>query len=55
MALRLGLLAQDLEEGFVTTALDTVLIGRHPHLSLWQWESAEDERWPTGAGGCGHG
>jgi iron complex transport system ATP-binding protein len=21
-----------------------VLIGRHPHLSLWQWESAEDER-----------
>ena len=44
LALRLGLLPQDLEDAFVTTALETVLIGRHPHLSLWQWESAEDER-----------
>jgi iron complex transport system ATP-binding protein len=44
VALRLGLLPQDLEDGFVTTAIETVLIGRHPHLSLWQWESAEDER-----------
>ncbi len=43
-ALRLGLLAQDLEDAFVTTALEMVLIGRHPHLSLWQWETAEDER-----------
>ena len=22
------------------TALETVLIGRHPHLALWQWETA---------------
>ena len=44
VALRLGLLPQDLEDGFVSTAIETVLIGRHPHLSLWQWESAEDER-----------
>ena len=44
VALRLGLLPQDLEEGFVTSTLETVLIGRHPHLSLWQWESAHDER-----------
>jgi iron complex transport system ATP-binding protein len=44
VALRLGLLTQDLEDGFVTTALETVLIGRHPHLRLWQWETAEDER-----------
>ncbi len=44
IALRLGLLAQDLEESFVTTALEAVLIGRHPHLALWQWESGEDER-----------
>jgi len=42
VARRLGLLAQDLDEGFVTTALETVLIGRHPHLKFWQWESAED-------------
>jgi iron complex transport system ATP-binding protein len=44
VALRLGLLPQDLEDAFVTTALETVLIGRHPHLALWQWESAQDER-----------
>jgi iron complex transport system ATP-binding protein len=44
LALRLGLLPQDLEDAFVSTAIETVLIGRHPHLSLWQWESAEDER-----------
>ena len=42
VARRLGLLAQDLEDGFVSTALETVLIGRHPHLKLWQWETAED-------------
>jgi iron complex transport system ATP-binding protein len=23
--------------------METVLIGRHPHLALWQWESAADE------------
>jgi iron complex transport system ATP-binding protein len=44
LALRLGLLPQDLEDAFVTTAIETVLIGRHPHLAFWQWESAEDER-----------
>lgn len=44
VALRLGLLAQDVEESFVTTALEAVLVGRHPHLKLWQWETAEDER-----------
>ena len=39
-----GFLAQDLEDAFVTTALESVLIGRHPHLSLWEWESDEDEQ-----------
>jgi iron complex transport system ATP-binding protein len=39
-----GFLAPDLEDSFVTTALESVLIGRHPHLSMWQWESDEDER-----------
>ena len=42
VARRLGLLAQDLDDGFVTTAMETVLIGRHPHLKFWQWESADD-------------
>ena len=44
VAQRVGLLMQDLEESFVTTALEAVLIGRHPHLASWQWETAEDER-----------
>jgi len=44
IALRLGLLPQDLEDAFVTTAMETVLIGRHPHLALWQWETAADNR-----------
>jgi iron complex transport system ATP-binding protein len=44
VAKRMGLLMQDLEESFVTTALEAVLIGRHPHLKTWQWESADDER-----------
>jgi len=43
VARRLGLLAQDLEDGFVTSSLEAVLIGRHPHLAFWQWESAEDD------------
>jgi iron complex transport system ATP-binding protein len=43
VAQRLGLLPQDLEDAFVTTVMETVLIGRHPHLALWQWESAADE------------
>jgi iron complex transport system ATP-binding protein len=43
VAKRLGLLTQDAEEGFVSTALETVLIGRHPHLAFWQWETAADE------------
>lgn len=44
VALQLGFLAQDLEDAFVTTVLEMVLLGRHPHLALWQWETAEDER-----------
>jgi iron complex transport system ATP-binding protein len=43
VARRLGLLAQDLEDGFVATAMETVLIGRHPHLAFWQWETVNDE------------
>jgi iron complex transport system ATP-binding protein len=44
LARRIGVLLQDPEEGFSTTALESVLIGRHPHLSAWQWEGREDER-----------
>jgi iron complex transport system ATP-binding protein len=43
VALKLGLLPQDIEDAFVSTALESVLIGRHPHLALWQWETAQDD------------
>jgi len=39
-----GLLAQDDSDAFPATVLETVLIGRHPHLSRWRWEGAEDLR-----------
>ncbi len=44
IARQVGLLLQDQEESFTTTALEAVLIGRHPHLAPWRWEGAEDER-----------
>lgn len=44
IARSIGVLLQDIEEGFTTTALESVLIGRHPHLAPWQWEGREDER-----------
>jgi iron complex transport system ATP-binding protein len=37
-----GLLLQDDSDAFPATVLESVLVGRHPHLSRWQWESAED-------------
>ncbi len=37
-----GWLPQDYVDYFPATVLETVLIGRHPHLSRWQWESAAD-------------
>ncbi|HTT01202.1 MAG TPA: ABC transporter ATP-binding protein [Steroidobacteraceae bacterium] len=44
LALRVGLLAQDREEGLTTSVEEAVLIGRHPHLKALQWESAADHR-----------
>jgi iron complex transport system ATP-binding protein len=43
IARRIGVLFQDQEDAFPATVLDTVLQGRHPHLRIWQWESAEDQ------------
>lgn len=42
IALKLGLLFQDQNELFPATVMETILSGRHPHLRVWQWESAED-------------
>jgi iron complex transport system ATP-binding protein len=44
IARELGLLMQDREEGLPATVLESVLIGRHPHLKLLQWESAADRK-----------
>jgi iron complex transport system ATP-binding protein len=42
LALELGLLMQVSEDPFPGTALDTALVGRHPHIEFWQWESEAD-------------
>lgn len=42
VALRLGLLMQQAEDSLPATVLETALIGRHPHLDFWRWESHAD-------------
>jgi len=37
-----GFLPQDSVDHFPATVLETALVGRHPHLARWQWESAAD-------------
>jgi len=37
-----GLLPQQQSDAFAASVLETVLIGRHPHVSRWDWESAAD-------------
>jgi iron complex transport system ATP-binding protein len=42
LALRRAVLAQDSIDAFPATVLETVLIGRHPHLSRFAWERDDD-------------
>jgi iron complex transport system ATP-binding protein len=42
LARTLGLLPQLVDDPFPATALEAVLVGRHPHLDFWAWESADD-------------
>lgn len=42
LARRLALLPQDQEDLFPSTVLEEALIGRHPHIGRWRWESAGD-------------
>ena len=42
LALRLALLPQYTEDFFPSTVFDTVMIGRHPHISRWAWASESD-------------
>lgn len=37
-----GWLAQKQQDQFSATVLETVISGRHPHLSRWAWESTDD-------------
>jgi iron complex transport system ATP-binding protein len=41
-ARRIGLLTQVSEDPFPGTVMEAVLIGRHPHVESWQWESPSD-------------
>lgn len=41
-AQRIALLAQSDEDPFPSTVLEAALIGRHPHIGLWEWESRRD-------------
>ncbi len=44
LALLRGYLPQQLTDPFAATVLETALIGRHPHLGRWDWETAADRR-----------
>jgi len=44
IARTLGLVFQERHDGFPATVRETALIGRHPWLSAWQMEGAEDLR-----------
>jgi len=37
-----GYLPQDSIDFFAATVLETALVGRHPHLGRWQWETSAD-------------
>ncbi len=37
-----GFLPQSVHDAFSASVLDTVLVGRHPYLSRWQWENGQD-------------
>jgi len=42
IALQIGMLFQESDMVFPGKVLEHVLIGRHPHLATWQWESHAD-------------
>ncbi|NNF67772.1 MAG: ABC transporter ATP-binding protein [Gammaproteobacteria bacterium] len=42
LARKMALLQQKQEDAFPATVFETVLMGRHPHVGFWQWESGQD-------------
>jgi len=49
IARHLGLLLQTHDDAFPMTVLEATMMGRHPHLDFWQWESAADVEVATNA------
>lgn len=49
IARRLGLLLQTHDDAFPMTVLEAAMMGRHPHLGFWQWESSTDRDVATNA------
>lgn len=52
LAKRLALLPQHVDDIFPATVLDTALIGRHPHIGRFNWESEHDIQSATAALGA---
>jgi iron complex transport system ATP-binding protein len=44
LALRRALLTQHTEDAFPSTVVEAALVGRQPHLGVWQWKNATDRR-----------
>lgn len=44
IARQVGVLFQRQEDAFPGTVMETALIGRHPYLKNWQWESEWDQQ-----------
>jgi iron complex transport system ATP-binding protein len=42
VAKRLALLPQDTDDIFPASVLDTAIVGRHPHIGRFRWESPQD-------------
>lgn len=42
IAQHMGFLPQETDDPYPATVLETALIGRHPHINFWRWESSAD-------------
>ncbi|HET7308293.1 MAG TPA: ABC transporter ATP-binding protein [Gammaproteobacteria bacterium] len=42
VARQMALLMQHDDDAFPATVRETVLVGRHPHIAFWRWESRDD-------------
>lgn len=42
LARTLAVVPQDMPEAFPCTVLERVIVGRHPHIDFWEWESERD-------------